>query len=128
MTLTQTTTAPARPYIASHPRPAPAAASKHRYGRKTFTCFRAHTVLTRPARALAGTDEFALRIPRRRPPAMLPQCAADAAAYGITLCETFFGGIVLDNLRETRRHPTRKPARRPKATNRHPARRARLEK
>lgn len=76
MTLTQTTTAPARPYIASHPRPAPAAASKHRYGRKTFTCFRAHRVLTRPARALAGIEEFALRLPRPRPAAMLPQCAA----------------------------------------------------
>lgn len=137
MTLTQTPTTPARPYIASHPRPAPAAASKHRYGRKTFTCFRAHTVLTRPARALAGTDEFALRIPRPRPAAMLPQCAADAAAGGVTLCETFFGEVVLDNLRATRRHPTRpqlrqKPvrraAKRAAARNRHPARRARLEK
>ena len=135
MTLTQTPTIPARPYMASHPRPAPAAASKHRYGRKTFTCFRANRILSRPARALAGIGEFTLRLPRParlrcyRPPAMLPQAIADAAAYGITLCETFFGGIVLDNLRATRRHPTRPQLRqKPAARNRHPARRARLEK
>ena len=132
MTLTQTPTTPARPYMASHPRPAPAPSSKHRYGRKTYTCRRAHTVLTRPARALAGAEEFALRLPRPCPAPALPQAIADAAAGGITLRETFFGEVVLDNLRETRRHPrpqTRKPGRwLPAARNRHPARRARLDK
>lgn len=127
MTLNQTPNQPARPYIASHPRPILAAASKHRYGRKTYTCRRANTILTRPARALAGTGEFALRLPRRRPSALLPQTIADAATHDTPLRETFFGEVLLDNLRATRRHPHAK-TRRPRATNRYPARRARLGK